>query len=164
MIQRIQTLLLILLIGCNISTFYFPLWQKIEFDLENKNQASKIVTGYIYEIVNDDLTTNETILIRSFHINILLVISILLAIYSIFKYNNRLTQIKIGTLNSILLSGIIFSVLYDVFYNIKFIEINDQTSFLFSFYLIFLAMFLNFLSNRFIRKDELLVSKSNRIR
>ena len=24
----------------------------------------------IYEIVNDDLTTNETILIRSFHINI----------------------------------------------------------------------------------------------
>ena len=108
MIQRIQTLFLILLIGCNISTFCFPLWQKIEFDLENKNQASKIVTGYIYEIVNDDLTTNETILIRSFHINILLVISILLAIYSIFKYNNRLTQIKIGTLNAMLLSGTIF--------------------------------------------------------
>ena len=164
MIQRIQTLFLILLIGCNISTFCFPLWQKIEFDLENKNQASKIVTGYIYEIVNDDLTTNETILRRRFHINILLVISILLAIYSIFKYNNRLTQIKIGTLNSILFFGIICSVLYDVFYNIKFIEINDQTSFLFSFYLIFLAMFLNFLSNRFIRKDELLVGESNRIR
>jgi len=36
MIQRIQTLFLILLIGCNISTFCFPLWQKIEFDLENK--------------------------------------------------------------------------------------------------------------------------------
>ena len=63
-----------------------------------------------------------------------------------------------------LLSGTIFSVLYDVFYNIKFLEINDKTSFLFSFYLILLAMFLNFLSNRFIRKDELLVSKSNRIR
>ena len=59
MIQRIQTLLLILLISCNISTFYFPLWQKIEFDLENKNEASKIVTGYIYEIINDDLTTDE---------------------------------------------------------------------------------------------------------
>ena len=164
MIQRIQTLLLILLIGCNISTFYFPLWQKIEFDLENKNEASKIVTGYIYKIINDDLTTDETILIGSFHISILLVISILLAIYSIFKYNNRLTQIKIGTLNSMLLSGTIFSVLYDVFYNIKFLEINDKTSFLFSFYLILLAMFLNFLSNRFIRKDELLVSKSDRIR
>lgn len=164
MIQRIQTLFLILLISCNISTFYFPLWQKIEFDLENKNEASKIVTGYIYEIINDNLTTDETILIRSFHISILLVISILLAIYSIFKHNNRLTQIKIGTLNSILLSGTIFSVLYDVFYNIKFIEINDKTSFLFSFYLIFLSIFLNFLSNRFIRKDELLVSKSNRIR
>ena len=164
MIQRIQTLFLILLISCNISTFYFPLWQKIEFDLENKNEASKIVTGYIYEIINDNLTTDETILIRSFHISILLVISILIAIYSIFKHNNRLTQIKIGTLNSILLSGTIFSVLYDVFYNIKFIEINDKTSFLFSFYLIFLSIFLNFLSNRFIRKDELLVSKSNRIR
>ena len=63
-----------------------------------------------------------------------------------------------------LLSGTIFSVLYDVFYNIKFIEINDKTNFLFSFYLIFLSIFLNFLSNRFIRKDELLVSKSNRIR
>ena len=72
MIQRIQTLFLILLISCNISTFYFPLWQKIEFDLENKNEASKIVTGYIYEIINDNLTTNETIFIGSFHISILL--------------------------------------------------------------------------------------------
>ena len=56
------------------------------------------------------------------------------------------------------------SLMSPVYYNIKFLEINDKTSFLFSFYLIFLAIFLNFLSNRFIRKDELLVSKSDRIR
>ena len=49
-------------------------------------------------------------------------------------------------------------------YNETYIEINDKISFLISFYLIFLAIFFNFLSNRFIRKDELLVRESDRIR
>lgn len=87
-----------------------------------------------------------------------------LAVYSIFSYRNRLTQIKIGTLNSFLTSLLIFFFLYQTFYQEIYLNIDDQISFLISFYLIFLAIFFNFLSNRFIRKDELLVRESERIR
>ena len=50
------------------------------------------------------------------------------------------------------------------FYQEIYLNIDDQISFLISFYFIFLAIFFNFLSNRFIRKDELLVRESERIR
>ncbi|GIS31423.1 MAG: hypothetical protein Ct9H90mP3_2190 [Flammeovirgaceae bacterium] len=83
---------------------------------------------------------------------------------SIFSYKNRLNQIKLGALNSLITSVLIIYFLYDIFYNESYIEINDKISFLISFYLIFLAIFFNFLSNRFIRKDELLVRESDRIR
>ena len=45
MIQRIQTIFLILYIGALVSTFFFPVWQKISFD-EN-NSVVTIITGYV---------------------------------------------------------------------------------------------------------------------
>jgi hypothetical protein len=83
---------------------------------------------------------------------------------SIFSFRNRLTQIKLGTLNSLFTSLLVIYYLYEIFYNIDYVDIKDKISFLISFYLIFLAIFFNFLANRFIRKDELLVRESERIR
>ena len=161
MIQRIQTLFLILFIGSIITTFFFPTWQKIEMD-DNNEKVKIIVTG---SISSTNFIENDNIIIYDhFYISGTLIICCLLALYSIFSYKNRLTQIKIGTINSLFTSLVIFYFLYEVFYNERYIDINDKISFLISFYLIFLAIFFNFLSNRFIRKDELLVSESNRIR
>ena len=161
MIQRIQTLFLILFIGSIITTFFFPAWQKIEMG-DNNEKVKIIVTG---SISSTNFIENDKIIIYDhFYISGTLIICCLLALYSIFSYKNRLTQIKIGTINTLFTSLVIFYFLYEVFYNEKYIDINDKISFLISFYLIFLAIFFNFLSNRFIRKDELLVSESNRIR
>ena len=161
MIQRIQTLFLILFIGSIITTFFFPAWQKIEMG-DNNEKVKIIVTG---SISSTNVIGNDKIIIYDhFYISGILIICCLLALYSIFSYQNRLTQIKIGTINSLFTSLVIFYFLYEVFYNERYIDINDKISFLISFYLIFLAIFFNFLSNRFIRKDELLVSESNRIR
>ena len=161
MIQRIQTLFLILFIGSIITTFFFPAWQKIEMG-DNNEKVKIIVTG---SISRTNFIENDKIIIYDhFYISGTLIICCLLALYSIFSYKNRLTQIKIGTINSLFTSLVIFYFLYEVFYNERYIDINDKISFLISFYLIFLAIFFNFLSNRFIRKDELLVSESNRIR
>ena len=161
MIQRIQTLFLILFIGSIITTFFFPAWQKIEMG-DNNEKGKIIVTG---SISSTNFIENDNIIIYDhFYISGTLIICCLLALYSIFSYKNRLTQIKIGTINSLFTSLVIFYFLYEVFYNERYIDINDKISFLISFYLIFLAIFFNFLSNRFIRKDELLVSESNRIR
>ena len=161
MIQRIQTLFLILYIGALVSTFFFPVWQKISLNDET-NSIEIIVTGYISSV---DFNNGDTsVLYDNFIISGLVIISCIVAAFSIFSYNNRLNQIKLGALNSFLTSVLIIYFLYDIFYNEQYININDKISFLISFYLIFLAIFFNFLANRFIRKDELLVRESERIR
>ena len=161
MIQRIQTLFLILYIGALVSTFFFPVWQKISLNDET-NSIEIIVTGYISGV---DFNNGDTsILYDNFIISGLVIISCIVAAFSIFSYKNRLNQIKLGALNSFLTSVFIIYFLYDIFYNEQYININDKISFLISFYLIFLAIFFNFLANRFIRKDELLVRESERIR
>ena len=161
MIQRIQTLFLILYIGALVSTFFFPVWQKISLNDET-NSIEIIVTGYISGV---DFNNGDTsVLYDNFIISGLVIISCIVAAFSIFSYKNRLNQIKLGALNSFLTSVFIIYFLYDIFYNEQYININDKISFLISFYLIFLAIFFNFLANRFIRKDELLVRESERIR
>ena len=161
MIQRIQTLFLILYIGALVSTFFFPVWQKISLNDET-NSIEIIVTGYISSV---DFNNGDTsVLYDNFIISGLVIISCIVAAFSIFSYKNRLNQIKLGALNSFITSLLIIYFLYDIFYNEQYININDKISFLISFYLIFLAIFFNFLANRFIRKDELLVRESERIR
>ena len=160
MIQRIQTLFLILYIIALVSTFFFPIWQKISID-EN-NAIDVIVTGYISGV--DFNNGDSSVLYDNFLISGLVIVSCIVAALSIFSYKNRLNQIKLGALNSFITSVLIIYFLYDIFYNEQYININDKISFLISFYLIFLAIFFNFLANRFIRKDELLVRESERIR
>ena len=161
MIQRIQTLFLILYIGALVSTFFFPVWQKISLNDET-NSIEIIVTGYISGVYFNNGDTS--VLYDNFIISGLVIMSCIVAAFSIFSYKNRLNQIKLGALNSFLTSVLTIYFLYDIFYNEKYININDKISFLISFYLIFLAIFFNFLANRFIRKDELLVRESERIR
>ena len=161
MIQRIQTIFLILFVISLVTSFFFPVWQKIEISDENGN-VEAMVTGYISTDVFEK--DNETILYDQFYISAIVILSCLLAVFSIFSYKNRLTQIKLGTINSFITSLLVIFVLYETFYNDVYKEINDKISFLISFYLIFLAIFFNFLSNRFIRKDEILVRESERIR
>ena len=45
MIQRIQTIFLILFIASLIATYFFPVWQKIEFSEENSPEI--MATGFI---------------------------------------------------------------------------------------------------------------------
>ena len=146
MIQRIQTLFLILYIGALVSTFFFPVWQKISLNDET-NSIEIIVTGYISSV---DFNNGDTsVLYDNFIISGLVIISCIVAAFSIFSYKNRLNQIKLGALNSFLTSVFIIYFLYDIFYNEQYININDKISFLISFYLIFLAIFFNFLANNY---------------
>ena len=159
MIQRIQTIFLILYIGALVCVF-FPVWQKISFD--QNNSVNVMVTKLRFRV--DFSRGDSSILYDNFFVSGLIIASCIIALISIFSYKNRLNQIKLGALNSLITSILIIYFLYEIFYNDMYIDINDKISFLISFYLIFLAIFFNFLSNRFIRKDELLVRESERIR
>ena len=161
MIQRIQTIFLFLYIAALISTFFFPVWQKISFN-DQTNEVDVIVTGHVSSVIYDK--DGEAIIYDNFWVGGFIIIACIVAAMSIFSFKNRLTQIKLGTLNSLFTSLLVIYYLYEIFYNIDYVDIKDKISFLISFYLIFLAIFFNFLANRFIRKDELLVRESERIR
>ena len=161
MIQRIQTIFLFLYIAALISTFFFPVWQKISFN-DQTNEVDVIVTGHVSSVIYDK--AGEAIIYDNFWVGGFIIIACIIGAMSIFSFKNRLTQIKLGTLNSLFTSLLVIYYLYEIFYNIDYVDIKDKISFLISFYLIFLAIFFNFLANRFIRKDELLVRESERIR
>ena len=119
MIQRIQTIFLILYIVALVSTFFFPVWQKISFNEDNT--VDLIVTGYVSGV---DLNRgSESTLYDNFFISGIILISCLVAIISIFSYKNRLNQIKLGALNSLITSILIIYFLYEIFYNEMYIEI-----------------------------------------
>lgn len=91
------------------------------------------------------------------------VAAITLAIMGILKYNNRMTQMKIGALNSFFLVGVILAAFYFSNDLIKTMDAGTGAYGL-GMWLPGVAVLCNLLANRFIRKDEKLVRDSNRLR
>ena len=168
MIQRIQSIFLLLVTISLFSTYFFPLSEKIVYTNENNITAiQEKETLYIYELVYEQyISENDpsAILYTRPYILVLIFIAGGLSFYSIFQYNNRINQIKIGAINSIIMSVTIAIILYELFYKEVMIKNTFDINILISFYLIFTALIFNSIANRFIKKDELLVNESNRIR
>ena len=168
MIQRIQSIFLLLVTIILFSTYFFPLSEKIVYTNENNIMAIKEKeTLYIYELVYEQyISENDpsAILYPRPYILVLIFIAGGLSFYSIFQYNNRINQIKIGAINSIIMSVTIAIILYELFYKEVMIKNTFDVNILISFYLIFTALIFNSIGNRFIKKDEILVNESNRIR
>ena len=168
MIQRIQSIFLLLVTISLYSTYFFPLSEKIVYTNENNIMAIKEKeTLYIYELVYEQyIYENDpsAILYPRPYILVLIFIAGGLSFYSIFQYNNRINQIKIGAINSIIMSVTIAIILYELFYKEVMIKNTFDVNILISFYLIFTALIFNSIANRFIKKDEILVNESNRIR
>ncbi len=168
MIQRIQSIFLLLVTISLFSTYFFPLSEKIVYKNENNiTTIQEKETLYIYELVYEQYISEEdpsaTLYPRPY-ILVLIFIAGSLSFYSIFQYRNRINQIKIGAINSIIMSITIAIILYELFYKEVMIKNAFDINILISFYLIFTALIFNSTANRFIKKDELLVNESDRIR
>jgi formate hydrogenlyase subunit 3/multisubunit Na+/H+ antiporter MnhD subunit len=84
-----------------------------------------------------------------------------IAIMTIKRNDNRMTQIKLGTLNSLILMCVMISVV--LFYN----NVTKQYGYGrygLSIWIPFVGVFFNWLALRFIRKDEKMVRDSDRLR
>lgn len=99
------------------------------------------------------------------YLALLLALVAVSALYAIFQYRNRLTQMALCAVNALMLTAIMGIVLYRTLYVGKeYGNPADQGSFLTGFYAIIAALVLNALANRFIRRDEKLVRGSDRLR
>ena len=144
----------------------YPIW----FETSADQAQGMILTAFKTEVIDFGGTMNQgdddTVVSSSanWYIAALAVAAGLIALISIFQFKNRLTQMKLGALNALLMAATLGLSYYNIFQNESSFSPTTQGNISLGFYLPAFAMLLNILSNRFIRKDEKLVNSVDRLR
>lgn len=142
MIQRIQSIFLLLAAGASFSVLAFP------FASKKGTVTSAIFADQVY-----DVQDNIVLLV-------LFAIAGALAAISIFLYKNRTIQIRLAIIALLVnLAGIAFAVIY-LLQQVNFASI----AFSIGIFLPLLAVIFIWLAQRNIRKDEKLVRSMDRLR
>lgn len=157
--QRIQTVFLVIAVLALLSSLVFPIWL-----VDAGGQKNVLTSFYLLKTEPGQNGSLEVYQYVPFSLtSILAIASITLTLISITKYKNRMTQLKIGLLNSFFLVGVILSSFYFSNDLMKTLGAGSGQYGL-GMWLPGIAVGCNLLANRFIRKDEKLVKDSNRLR
>jgi hypothetical protein len=149
--QRIQTLFLALAILTLLTSLVFPIWSG------GVNEEVGTLTAFYY-------LKNQTYQYNPYSLTAIMAIAAsTLAFTEITKYKNRLTQIKIGALNSLFLLATLGFAFYFSNSLMKGME-GTKGQYGLGMWLPYVAVICNLLANRFIRRDEKLVRDSERLR
>ena len=133
---------------------FFPAW-------EAKAETTRLTLYPLYYRVQLGESVSE-IYFPYCLIAILSLAGATVAFISIQKFENRLLQIKLGALNSLLIAGSGFAAAYFAIHLAK--DNHAPGDFGLGLYLPFVAVVCNAIANRFIRRDEKLVRDSDRLR
>jgi Domain of unknown function (DUF4293) len=152
--QRVQTIFLALVILSMVLGIFFPIWTGIEDGVVHKlfplhysvyPEAGAIPNYFPYSITA-----------------ILMMAAATIAFIEIRRFDDRILQIKLGTLNSLVLMGVMISA---VLLANKMINAHPANwDYGYGLYIPFAGVTFNWLAVRFIRRDEKLVRDSDRIR
>lgn len=157
MIQRIQSIFLLLSIVAMVVMLFSPLWTK-----ENLQTGDAVVlttTALIYTQKATVLSQQTTI-----YIAVLAFTSIAFAFLSIFSYKNRMRQVMYNMLNILVLIGALACLIYFSTKGEDLLANPVKGNFGLGYFMPAFAVLMNSLANRFIRKDEKLVKSVDRLR
>lgn len=162
MIQRIQTLFLLGIALCMGVYIALPQWEKVsEASAQKMTLDAFGLKTYVLESENTwTLVSHE----YPYYIAIFAALSIIVAIYSVFQYKNRLLQMKLGALIALLIMVTVGLSVYIIYSHEMDIDPGVKVRPQVGFFLPLLALIFNSLANRFIKKDEKLVKSVDRIR
>jgi drug/metabolite transporter (DMT)-like permease len=159
MIQRVQSLFLLAVAICLTAALFFPVWEKQDFNTDS---------GVILEVFFTEVHPVDQPVTREYFptaiLGILAIIGITVAIMEIFQFRSRLSQMKLGALNSLVMAGFLGVAVYFTFRMEKMVSVQGEGTYEFGMYLPAVALICNLLANRYIRKDESLVRSVDRIR
>ena len=162
MIQRIQTIFLFLVAVAMLLVTYFTIWEQVNPDQTEKLKLTAWhLTSYAIEDGQEASTINRKAVP---YIGVMAIAAAVLALYSLSQFKNRTKQMFLNMINSLLMGSTLGVIVYQSYQaNMDF---NPAVSgaFVIGFYAIVAAIILNVVSNRFIRKDEMLVKSVDRIR
>ena len=157
MIQRIQTIFLVLVVILGVVFSFLPVLGFTGFDIEY------VMNAYKTTIEGND----EMVISKNMGVGVMQGMVFLVALLTIFLYKNRSLQIKIGKLNILLIALQIAAI---VMYSdsVK-TAIGEPTSdILVSFkigsFIPVISLILTYLAIRFIKKDENMVRAADRLR
>ena len=140
MIQRIQTLFLAGVAGISLALYYLPL--------------------YSYAMSGGE-GVHEFFIMENVFLSVLNGVVLLLSVMAIFFFKNRNLQVRITSLNMLLVSILIVS---DFYFSDRPVTLDASLHFEVGSYLLLLSLVLLWLAVRFIRKDEQLVRSADRLR
>lgn len=158
MLQRVQTVFLVLVVVGMGGFIGLPIWTKSadagveSFTLNSLKLVHKI-----------NAVQSEVVQVPYLAAVAALVLGI--ALYAIFSYRNRLLQSGLCAVNSILMTVLLGIIIYSVVYKYgQQFSPENKGEFLPGFYGLVMAILANVFANRFIRRDEKTVKESNRMR
>lgn len=157
MIQRVQTIFLLLVVIAMGITLGTPIW-----DQSAGTAGSWELSAFL--LTNLDASGEMIETVSKWYLAALACFIGLLALISIFQYRNRGRQMMINMVNSLFMVGLVAAVFLTT--NGVNEEIGSQAagSYHIGFWAVLAAMVCNMLANRFIRRDEALVRSVDRIR
>lgn len=153
MIQRIQSLYLLIIIGLLSAMFFIP--------LANLNvQEGNMYSFYVHEITQNNVESGISTL--NYTGIIILGLMLLNAVFCFFIYKKRILQIRLTTINIFMMIGSIVLLWYNIS---SFAKDNDaQIFYNIAMVIPIITIILSYLAIRAIGKDEALIRSIDRIR
>lgn len=152
--QRIQTVFLVIVVISLIASIFLPIW-----GFNAADGKTHVLYPLHYSVIENGVRTTNYFpycLTAVFS-----VVAATLAITSIRRFDNRMLQMKIGAINSLLVAGTVASAI--IFSN-SLTKTLGGGQYGFGIFVPGIAVICNLLANRFIRRDEKLVRDSDRLR
>lgn len=158
MIQRIQTVFL-LVVALTMGAFIaLPVWQKTAADGIQSISVDAFTIRHQLNSVQSEIQPVY------YHLGLAVLVAGI-ALFAIFKYRNRLMQSALCAVNSILMTVLLAVVVYQTMFKAgKLFDPGIPGSYGYGFYALVIGMLANVFANRFIRRDEKMVKESNRFR
>ena len=158
MIQRIQSVFLALLALAMGSVLGLPLWHKID------GRMLQELTLTAFGFVGNGMPELPAGVGPVWAIGALAGTSAAVALAELFQFRNRTRQQVLGQLNLLLITATLGAGFYFANQGEQLLNIKLEGQFQIGFYLPTLALLLNLLASRFIRRDEQLVRSMDRLR
>ena len=140
-----------------LSVLALPLWHK----LDGLTHQELTLTAFNFIGTKGAVPTTAA---PVWVIAVLASASAAVAAYEIFQFRSRFTQLKLGMVNLLLIVATFGATFYFQGQGEAFLNPKLEGQFQPAFYLPMLALLLNLLANRFIRRDEQLVRSADRLR
>jgi glucan phosphoethanolaminetransferase (alkaline phosphatase superfamily) len=160
MLQRVQTLFLLAIILAMVVLFFVPIWSKVDL---STGHSYTIYAWHLKEV--NPIDNQPHLIVKPYIlIGIFAIIVTLVAFYALLRYDNRLRQLQLCALNSLLMVGMMGCMVYLATRNeSKFIP-HLAGHYKLGFIAGIVGVVGNLLANQFIKRDERLVREAEKIR